>query len=794
MPNCVLQPNTMTTDQEFQLLQRSFYEDILNFIPSDIAVLDTDGRYLFLNPVAVKDPAMRSWLIGKTDAEYCIKRGKDIGIAERRSSLFRQLMQTKQQVEWEEELIDAHGKKEILLRKMFPVPDEQGTVKMVIGYGVNITERKKIEEQVSLKEKRYRDLFNYSQALICTHALNGQILTTNPAILHAMQYTEAEMIGKSIKDFIPVEQQDLFNSNYLDVINKNGRSQGVFSVLNKSGKKIYLLYQNYKVEERGMEPYIIGFSQDITQRILAEQELMHAKKLTEHSAAAKKAFLANMSHEIRTPMNGILGIAALLAKTKLDKEQQHYLGIIQDAAGNLLTIINDILDLEKIEAGKMQLEEIPFNITDKVNNVIRSFSYKAEEKGIQLIQKNQLPAQLQVKGDPHRLVQILNNFLSNAVKFTETGSITLATHIKFDKEDWMAMEFLVEDTGIGIPADKLNNIFTAFEQANTDTTRKYGGTGLGLSICKNLIEMQGGELWVESALNKGTIFRFILPYKKHEAPVENTKPLTINYTALGKKRVLVAEDVELNQFLARHIMQSWGFEVTIAENGRKAVQALEENDYDLVLMDIQMPEMDGISATKHIRQLQDPKKANIPIIALTANALKGDSETYKKAGMNDYLSKPFSEDGLFNTIKTNLEASGTPATPATNQQETPAAAASNEIPPGPLYDLSMVRAVSGGDESFIKKMVQLFIETVPPGLTDLQDAMGKQEWIRVGKIAHKLKSTIDSMGIAIIKDEIRLIEANGKNEKETDILPPVVKRVTDIIQLCIDQLKTDFSL
>jgi CheY-like chemotaxis protein len=244
-------------------------------------------------------------------------------------------------------------------------------------------------------------------------------------------------------------------------------------------------------------------------------------------------------------------------------------------------------------------------------------------------------------------------------------------------------------------------------------------------------------------------------------------------------------------------MQSWGFEVTIAENGRKAVQALEENDYDLVLMDIQMPEMDGISATKYIRQLQDPKKANIPIIALTANALKGDSETYKKAGMNDYLSKPFSEDGLFNTIKTNLEASGTPGTPAPNsaqQQETPPAAANNETPPGPLYDLSMVRAVSGGDESFIKKMVQLFIETVPPGLTDLQDAMGKQEWIRVGKIAHKLKSTIDSMGITVIKDEIRLIETNGKNEKDTDILPPLVKHVTDIIQLCIQQLKTDFSL
>ena len=783
----------MPTDYEFQLLQRDFYEEILNFIPSDIVVMDTDGRYLFLNPVAVKDPVMRNWLIGKTDKDYFIKSGKDAAVADHRKTLFQELMQTKQQVEWEEEMTDKNGEKEILLRKMFPVPDEQGIIKMIIGYGINITERKKIEEQVFRSEKRYRDLFNYSQALICTHELNGRILSTNPAILHAMQYTEAEMIGKSIKDFIPFEQQDRFEKNYLDIINKNGKSQGVFSVLSKTGKKIYLLYQNYKVEEPGLEPYIIGFSQDITQRILAEQELMHAKKITEDSAAAKKAFLANMSHEIRTPMNGILGIAAVMAKTVLDKEQQNYLGMIQDSAGNLLAIVNDILDLEKIEAGKMQLEEIPFNITDKISTVIRSFNFKAEEKGISLTHKNQLPQSLQVNGDPYRLVQILNNFLSNALKFTGQGRITLDTHIKFDKEDWMAIEFIIEDTGIGIPDDKLKAIFTPFVQASLNTTRKYGGTGLGLSICKNLIEMQGGELWVESRINEGTTFRFILPYKKHEAPLmENTPPLAFNYAILGKRRILVAEDVELNQFLAKHIMQAWGFEVIIAENGRKAIALLEENDFDLVLMDIQMPEMDGISATQYIRQMQDVKKAAIPIIALTANALKGDSDIYIKAGMNDYLSKPFTEASLFKVIRHNLgeTVAGVSAEIILPDPRT----AINEDAGLPLYDLSMVRSVSGGDEGFIKKMVQLFIETVPPGLTDLQEAHRAGEWQRMGKIAHKLKSTVDSMGITVLKDDIRRIESNGKHEKDTDTLAPVVKRVTDTIDKCILQLKTDFSL
>ena len=783
----------MTTDHEFQLLQRSFYEDILNFIPSDIAVYDTDGRYIFLNPIAVKDPDMRNWMIGKTDEEYCIKRGKDMAIADRRKQLFRHLMQTKKEVEWEEELTDKNGEPELLLRKMYPVPDEKGIIKMVIAYGINITERKKIEEQVVISEKRYRDLFNYSQALICTHGLNGKILTTNPAILHAMQYTEAEMIGKSIKEFIPLVQQPQFEVNYLDVINKNGRSQGVFSVINKSGKKIYLLYQNYKVEEPGLEPYIIGFSQDITQRILAEQELMHAKKLSEESAQSKKAFLANMSHEIRTPMNGILGVAALMAKTSLDKEQQNYLGIIQDAANNLLAVINDILDLEKIEAGKMQLEEIPFNITEKIATIISSFTFKAEEKGIQLKYNNQLNTQLYVKGDPYRLVQILNNFLSNAVKFTEKGQITLTTRIKFDKEDWMAMEFIIEDTGIGIPDDKLKAIFNPFVQASSTTARLYGGTGLGLSICKNLIEMQGGELWVESHVNAGTTFRFIVPYKIYEPPVKEEKiKLVTNYKSLGLRKILVAEDVELNQFLAKQIMQSWGFEVTIADNGRKALEVLQQKDFDLVLMDIQMPEMDGIDATQNIRKLPNDKKATIPIIALTANALKGDSERYLQAGMNDYLSKPFTEESLFNVIKRNLPQVAVIATPAEFKEEPVIAAI--EINSSSLYDLSMVRSVSGGDEEFIKKMVQLFIDTVPPGLADLHEALADKQWQRMGKIAHKLKSTIDSMGISALRDEIRFIENSGKNETDTDSVPPLINKVTEVITECIVQLRNDFSL
>ena len=780
----------MQSNQAISGINSDIRHEILNTLPAEIVAFNTSGEFVFINSAAMPDLSVRNKMIGRTEASCCDITGWDPRAARRRATYIDQVVNMGKELQWEETITRPGGTSEIHQRRMYPVSDLRGQVQHVICYSIPVTERKLWEQQVTKSEKRYRDLFNYSQALICTHDLEGNILTCNPAILHALQYTEEEMLGRNISSFIPESQQSSFNKNYLDVINKNGRSQGVFSVLNRAGKKIYLLYQNYKVEEPGVDPYIIGFSQDITQRILAEQELMSAKKTSEASISSRKSFLANMSHEIRTPMNGILGVSALLAKTPLNKEQSNFLDIIRDAANNLLTVVNDVLDLEKIEAGKLKLEEIPFNVTEKIATVISSFRLKAEEKGILMVYTNELPDNMLVKGDPYRLVQLLNNFLSNALKFTDKGKVELTTAVKFEQDDWIATEFIISDSGIGIPEDKLHAIFKPFEQASSNTTRKYGGTGLGLSICKSLIEMQGGEIWVESQLQAGTTFRFIVPYKKQEPLVTEQKMETTgNYLRLGRKSILVAEDVELNQFLAKHIMQAWGLEVTIAENGRKALEELANRDFDLVLMDIQMPEMDGITATREIRQLDNQKKAAIPIIALTANALKGDSERYLAAGMNDYLSKPFTEDNLFRVISRNL--------PAGNETIVLAEQAIEHIPAEkntPLYDLSMVRSVSGGDEAFIRKMVLLFIETVPPGLSDLSAAFNEQDWQRVSKVAHKLKSTIDSMGITALKSEIRFVEINAKQETQTDTIGEMIELVKSVIQACIGQLKTDFSI
>ena len=380
--------------------------------------------------------------------------------------------------------------------------------------------------------------------------------------------------------------------------------------------------------------------------------MLIAKKLTEESAKAKEIFLANMSHEIRTPMHGILGIAGLLAKTKLDEQQEHYINLITESANNLVVIVNDILDIEKIGSGKFEFEKVDFKIAEKLHTTIQSFQYKSEEKGIAIEENYDFDLNLVVKGDPYRLSQILNNLISNALKFTKQGKISVNGSIQSEMDERIMMKFSVTDTGIGIPKDKLSIIFEPFTQASSDTTRKYGGTGLGLSICKNLVEMQGGTLIVDSEEGIGTTFTFTIPYDCSNSllTIKSVAYTTNDISIFNLKNVLMAEDVIVNQFLGKVILESVGFKVDIANNGIEALELIMQNNYDLILMDIQMPEMDGVTTTSKIRQLKDDKKSKIPIIALTANALVGNDKEYFEAGMNACLTKPFTQEKLFEVL------------------------------------------------------------------------------------------------------------------------------------------------
>ncbi len=346
-------------------------------------------------------------------------------------------------------------------------------------------------------------------------------------------------------------------------------------------------------------------------------------------------------------MNSIIGFANVISKTKLTNEQQEYLSAIKESGEALLVIINDILDIAKVEAGKMTFDHIPFNLCNSVSTTLLMMEGKVMEKNLELVREYDSNLPKMIVGDPVRLRQIILNLLSNAVKFTDTGKITMSIHkLKEDAEN-ITLEFIVKDTGIGIPEDKLEHIFESFEQASNDTSRKYGGTGLGLAIFKKLVELQGGTIEAKSELGKGSSFGFVMNFGKTNIETDVKEEVVIRKDAGKNVKVLVAEDNVLNQLLIKILLEELGFEFDIADNGKVAIDKLKEDKYDVVLMDMQMPEMNGFETTQYIR---DEMKSSIPIIALTADVTSLDIDKSKAIGMNDYLSKPIDDKLLYSKI------------------------------------------------------------------------------------------------------------------------------------------------
>jgi PAS domain S-box-containing protein len=418
----------------------------------------------------------------------------------------------------------------------------------------------------------------------------------------------------------------------------------------------YDLLFNPIVGEDGKINGIVVYGQDITDRKKAEWEILESKLEAERTAKAKSEFLSNMSHEIRTPMNAIIGLSELLLKETLTDKQHENMRSIKYSADNLLVIINDILDFSKIESGKVEFENINFDIILKIQEIRKTFIFKAEEKGIALKFRVDENIPQFVVGDPFRLNQILLNLLSNAVKFTKEGTVSLFVSMVEDKGEQVRLKFDIVDTGIGIPKDKLASVFESYTQAYTDITRRFGGTGLGLAITRQLVTMQGGEISLDSEIGKGTTFSVQLDLERGVVEKESTAEELI--AELLEKRdfegmsVLLVEDNPMNQFVANQVLELWNIKVDFADDGLQAVNLLKVNDYALVLMDLQMPVMSGYEATAYIRdrtnRLRNPE---IPIIALTADAFPETKKKVMESGMNDFVTKPLEQNDLYTKIK-----------------------------------------------------------------------------------------------------------------------------------------------
>ena len=515
----------------------------------------------------------------------------------------------------------------------------------------------------------------------------------------------------------------------------------------------------YAVENSELYEMLQEHLQNLENKVLVRtRELEAARVQAEEATKAKSEFLANMSHEVRTPMNGIIGLARLMMDTRLSGEQRQYMESLAISAENLLTIINDILDISKIEAGKVTIESVPFSLERYLNKTIQPFHMKAREKNVSLAQNFGADIPETLVGDPVRLTQVLDNLLSNALKFTSEGRVTVECTQTERTDETATLGFSVADTGIGIPPRALDAVFDKFTQADTSTTRLYGGTGLGLTITKNLVELMGGEITVESTEGEGSTFSFTIPFGLPKPGDIAVQPEggDDDIRAARPLRILVVDDVPINQFISQKIIAKTGDHlIACAGNGREAVEKWEEGGYDLIFMDVQMPVMDGLAATRTIRGKEHALGPKVHICAMTANAMKEDMAICREAGMDSYIAKPVREHEVVTIIKRVAgEAVAAPSFAAE------ACEAADGSPP--VFDRQGLLERLGGEEAFLAKLVAMFTSAASGYLDALGDAVAQGDVDAIRLQAHSIKGAAANIGAGVLRAISAEMEAAAK--------------------------------
>jgi PAS domain S-box-containing protein len=655
--------------------------------------------------------------------------------------------------------------------------DAEGTT-VHSGIILNISKEKEAEQGIKLREEKYRNIIANMNLGLLEVDNEGIIQFVNQSFCNMSGYHVKELIQKNAADLFPRESESFFAG-----ARSEGREKGLsdaFEVMvrNRAGEnRWWLISGAHSFNDKGQKVGSIVIHLDITGQKKLEHELQEATRSAESSSEAKQTFLANMSHEIRTPMNAILGMTNQLAKSSLDKDQLFYLNIIHTAADNLLIILNDILDLSKMEAGKLNLENIGFRPEKLIEQAMQVMVHKAEEKGLALTNSfydNRLSPVL--RGDPYRLNQILLNLFSNSVKFTEKGTVDICCVLQQDNPADQFVEFTVTDTGIGMENAFLANLFQKFRQEDESVTRRCGGTGLGMSICKELVEFMGGTISVKSIRGEGTTVSVIIPFGKggeSDLPVKESG--TVNTGILSGKRILITDDNEMNRLVATTILKNYGAILEEAKNGFEAIEKLKEGRFDLVLMDIQMPVMDGLEATRIIRQKFSP---DLPVIALTALALKGDESKFRDAGMTDYLSKPFEENKLLQVLARCLGKTLVPE--KIDKTETQTAG---------LFNLTKLQEIAKGNDEFMQKMIRLFVVQGPASVVEISAAFEAGDFKKMSQTAHRFKTSLFNMGIHSLSADISQVELFSTTENSVECLVPSIKKIENVVYQVVNELK-----
>ena len=519
---------------------------------------------------------------------------------------------------------------------------------------------------------------------------------------------------------------------------------------------------------------------------IAEEAKIKAESATliaETAVKAKQQFLSNMSHEIRTPMNAIIGFTKVLLKTEISHKQKEYLQAIKMSGDALIVLINDILDLAKVDAGKMIFEHTPFKLAQSIAAMLHLFESKIREKNIDLVKEYDHMIPEVLLGDPVRLHQIILNLVSNAVKFTNKGKITVTVRLLTEDDKFATIEFTIKDTGIGIGQGKLEKIFDNFQQASSDTSRLYGGTGLGLAIVKKLVEAQEGTISVKSKIDEGSSFSFILRFQKTKADVQTESELMELDTDVKNIKVLIVEDIALNQLLMKTLLDEFGFGCDIAGNGKIAIEKLETSHFDIVLMDLQMPEMNGFEATDYIR---NEMKSSIPIIALTADVTTVDLAKCKAVGMNDYIAKPVDEKILYSkiigSVKKNINID------ENNENDNIA------VKTLKYTDLHYLITRTKANPILMMEMISLYLEQTPPLISAMKQSWKEKDWSTLYSAVHKMIPSFAIMGISTNFEEMaKKVQEYAKNQQLSDGISEMVSALENVCNQACYELEEEFN-